>query len=790
VREVKGSEKILGHQATDQQVVVTFAEPIGADRETSITLGYSAVPKRGLFFRTPEMGYKAEDTHLFTQGEAIDARHWFPCFDSPNEKFTSEVICRAPAGMTVLSNGRLMSEVKDSASGLVAVRWLQDKPHVNYLIALAVGYFQRLEDQYGDLPLAFYTPASQIAHAASSFKDTKDMLAFFEREIGVPYPWAKYYQVCVEDFVVGGMENTSLTILTDRTLHPPEFEELHDSQGLVAHELVHQWFGNLTTCKDWAHLWLNEGFATYYEKLYDAHRDGRDALLYRLYQSAQHIASIPNDTNAIVRRDYRKPDEQFGYLAYPKGAWVLHMLRSQLGEDLFRRCIRTWLERHAYGSVVTEDLNAVIEELSGRSFDPFFDQWVYHAHHPELDVAYSWDERSKLAKLTVRQTQKLSDDVLLFRFPLPLRFHSRAGVVDRQILVTSPAEDFYFPLAEAPAIVRVDPDLTVLARITFNPPSALLDAQLTNSADMLGRLIAVEKLSGRREATDKLKQVLNHDPFYGVRLAASRSLRAIRTDEAWLALRDSTCQDDARVRRQVVSDLASCYREQTYTHLLQLLDQEKNPDIQAVIITALGAYSKPGLDETFLRYLRSCSYRNGLAEAALSALRAQDHSPSVAPVLDVLQTRADEFTTIGFCQGLDTLAWLARHEPNKSPVREFLLLHLEHPKDRVKLAAIAALGVLGDAKAIAPLDTFTALPKDSSERAAAEKAVAALRDTLKPGAELGSLRNEVLTLQQENRDLRKDLQDLKKKYEALPSAVATNLPPPPPPPRKAARRRN
>src|SRR5437762_1197810 len=434
VESLTATETILGYQVTDKQIVVTFEQPIPPAKEASVTITYRAEPASGLYFRTPEMGYKEGDTHLFSQGEEIEARHWYPCFDSPNEKFTSEMICHVPDGMTVVSNGRLVAEEKD-ANGWVAVRWLQDKPHVNYLISLVAGYFKKVEDKYKDVPLAFYTPPSEINEAPNSFRDTKDIMAFFEQEIGVPYPWAKYYQVCIYDFTAGGMENTSLTILTDSTLHPTSFENLHDSEGLIAHELAHQWFGDLVTCKDWANVWLNEGFATYYEKLYENHKHGRDDFLYGMYHSAKAILVHANQTNAIVRRDFKSPDEQFNYLAYPKGSWILHMLRGEVGEELYRRAIKTYLQRYQFGNVTTEDLKAVFEELSGRSFDQFFDQYVYHAGHPELNVAYSWDEKSKLAKVAVQQTQKLSADVLLFNVPLTVRFKSKSGTQDRQITV-------------------------------------------------------------------------------------------------------------------------------------------------------------------------------------------------------------------------------------------------------------------------------------------------------------------------------------------------------------------
>jgi aminopeptidase N len=589
VSAVSSTEGVLGWQMTDKHVIVTFAEPIPADKEASVTITYSATPQKGLYFRTPEMGYPAGDSHLWTQGEPLEARHWFPSFDAPNEKFTSEMICHVPEGMTVLSNGKRMSEEKD-ATGLTTVRWLQDKPHVNYLIALCAGYFKKVEDTHRDIPMAFWTPASQIAQAKSSFRDTKDMMEFFEKEIGVPYPWAKYDQVCVEDFGWGGMENTTLTILNDRTLFTDATENIRESTGLVAHELAHQWFGDFVTTKDWSHLWLNEGFATYYEALYQRHKYGGDMFLYEMMQNAKGVLSQQNDTNPIVRRDFNTPEQQFGFHAYPKGSWILHMLRSQLGEDLFRRCVKTYLERHQYGNVVTEDLNKVIEELSGRSFDQFFNQYVYHAHHPELNIAYSWDERTKLAKLSIQQVQKLSDDVLLFNVPLPVRFKTKSGVVDRTLEVKEKAEDFYVPLAEAPELVRIDPNQTVLAKIGFTPPGAMLNAQLADKSDMLGRLLAIDQMSGKKESLAKLKDVLNNDSFYGVRLAAAQAIRAIKTDEALDALIASMKQGDARVRRQVVSAIAGFYRETSYEAARKILKEEKNPDIRAVALTSMGAY--------------------------------------------------------------------------------------------------------------------------------------------------------------------------------------------------------
>jgi aminopeptidase N len=764
---VESEAGIRTYHVAARELIITFATPIPEDREAEVTIRYWTQPEQGLYFRTPELGYRAEDTHLFTQGEAIHARHWYPCFDEPNEKFTSEVTCRVPEGMTVLSNGRKLSEVKDTATGLVAVRWLQDKPHVNYLVTLVAGYFRKLEDRHGQIPLGFYTPPSDFLYAASSFRDTRDMMEYFEREIGVPYPWARYDQVVVHDFVAGGMENTTQTTLTHHTLFTDAFETIRSSQGLVAHELVHQWFGDLVTCKDWSHLWLNEGFATYYESLYEGHRHGQDALHYELYQRARHLTGLAEDTNAIVRRTYAEPDHMFDHLAYPKGGWVLHMLRSELGEDLYRRCIRTFLERHAYGVVVTEDLRRVIEELSGRSFDRFFDQWLYHAHHPELKVGYTWDDRSGMAHVTIRQVQALSPQVLLFEFPLKLRFHTPRGTVEREIRVREERADLQVPLAAAPTVVRVDPDYTLLAKIDLELPPAMFVAQLGLSADAVGRWLAIEQLAKREdaEAMALLRQALQSDAFFGVRIEAARALAGLRTPEAFEALKASLHQPDARVRLEVVNGLAAHYREGVAPLLEEILRQERNPDILAAAIRGLAGRPGPGFREVVIPFLKSDSFRQVLAHAALEAIRTQDDPACRGEVESLLKTRGAALTSDSLLTGLQVVARLARNDENRDPAREFLMGYLTHPRRQVAAAVLDALGTLGDPRALPVLERFAAARKGSPEQVAAERALPLVRGQRRPAEELDSLRSEVLQLQQAQRDLKQSFEELTRKME-------------------------
>jgi aminopeptidase N len=780
VDAVTSSAKVASHQVTDKEIIITFAAPIPAERDTTLAIRYHAQPAKGLFFRVPSNGYPANESHLWTQSQTEDARHWFPSHDYPNMKFSSEITCRVPEGMTVISNGRQVSAVKDPATGLVAVRWVQEKPHVNYLLTLVAGHFVTLEDKLGDLPLRFYALPGDAAEAPLTFAPTKAAVEFFEREIGVPYPWAQYGQVVVRDFTSGGMENTTLTTLFDRTLHRADTENIITSESIVAHELAHQWFGDFVTCKDWSHIWLNEGFATYYSSLFAGAQHGRDQFLLEMNGSAQWILKQTNSTERAMQwRHYKNAWEQFDYRAYPKGAWVLHMLRSQLGDDLYRRCIKTYLERHAYGTVVTEDLNRVVEELSGRSYDRFFDQWVYHGGQPELEVAYEWQATNRLAKLSVKQTQKTSDAVMLFQFPLTVRFKSKAGTVDRTVQVKEKDEDFYFPLAQEPEIVRIDPETALLAQLSFKPPKAMLFAQLADAGDMVGRLRAAELLAEKKDAESiaKLKDALNRDAFYGVRARCSESLREIHTPEALEALCASADQPDARARNAVVGDIAGFFSPRAAEVLQKVLATEHNPAIIITAIRGLGAYHEAGVRALLLKYLESASYRQQLAEAAIEAMRAQDDPAYIAPLRTVLSKREAAFTSHSFGAGLDALAWLARNEKQRDDIRNFIAGWLNSPRLALQLAAMHALGTLEDPQAIALLQTFASAAKETPEQETAAKAIAALRTVNKPSDNLKDLREEMLKLQKDNQRISKELDDVKKRLDAsAPQTASTNAP--------------
>ena len=597
-------------------------------------------------------------------------------------------------------------------------------------------------------------------------------MAFYEEEIGVPFPWDKYDQVTILDFVAGGMENTSLTTLNAKTLFAPQTENIRSSRELDAHEMAHQWFGDFVTCKDWSHLWLNEGFATYYALLYEGHKFGRDELLYGLYKDARDsVLPHGDDLRPIVYNRYKNAGEQFDYRAYPKGGWVLHMLRCQLTPELYRRCIREYLERHALRSVVTDDLRQVLEEISGRSWDPFFDQWVYHAGHPQLKIRYQWQATTQLAKVSVQQTQAVNRDVLLFQFPTCLRFQLGDRTLDHEIVVQQAQQDFYVPLPAQPTLVRFDPHYTVLAEVDFDKPDEMWLAQLQQSDDVIGRLLASESLARRKSqrVVAALKQTLQQDPFYGVRRAASTALRKIHTDEAFAALSASLEQSDARVRLQVVEDLAGFYRPATLSVLEQVLSQEANPAIGAAAIRGLGRFQSPASRRLITQYLQSSdSFRNELAEAAIDAIRQQQDPHYRRPLQQVIRSRPQAFTTAGLSSGFDALAVISRTRRDKAETREFLLSYLNHPREAIRIGAARALGELGDRAAIASLETLAIDdgPTSRISRVAREALEKLQQELPLVPREVSALRQQVTELKVQNEQLKGQLDELKSQFEA------------------------
>jgi aminopeptidase N len=323
--------------------------------------------------------------------------------------------------------------------------------------------------------------------------------------------------------------------------------------------------------------------------------------------------------------------------------------------------------------------------------------------------------------------------------------------------------------------VRFDPDCSLLAKINFTTPASMLSEQLSDTNDVPGRLMALNQISKKqdKESMARFKRMLNTDPYYAVREEAARILRSIRTDEAFDILLASTNQTDARVRLAVTRAITGFYREEAYQFAVARIGNEKNPEIQSVCIESLGAYNKPEVTQTLIGLLDSDSHNNTLASGAVEAMRGQDDAAFIEPLLASLPRQETNYTNRRFANALSALAFLARNEENKNAVREFILPYINSKKRTIQNGAITALGTLGDSKAIAPLETIAESPKESREKATATRVIAELRGTGKRADEFKGFRTEVLDLQKSSKELRKELDDLKKKVAEKNSATRT-----------------
>ena len=259
----------LAYEVKPKTVVIHLDRSFSYRDTVAISIEYSCTPRKGLYFVLPDSGYPGRPAQIWTQGEDMDNHFWFPCYDFPNDRATSEVLATVRRGLTVLSNGTLLKVTENKRNGTTTYHWKQSKPHVAYLIMLAIGEYAVLRDKAGRVPLEYYVYPHHVEDAKVCFEKTPDMIRFFSATTGIAYPWEKYAQVLIHDFVVGGMENTSATSLADEATVFDARARLDNSPtSLIAHELSHQWWGDLLTCKDWRHLWLNESFASYFDPLY------------------------------------------------------------------------------------------------------------------------------------------------------------------------------------------------------------------------------------------------------------------------------------------------------------------------------------------------------------------------------------------------------------------------------------------------------------------------------------------------------------------------------------------
>lgn len=447
-------------KAAGGKVAVTLDKAYGPADTITLRFKYTAKPVKGVYFVAADTGRSAQ---IWTQGEPDEARHWFPSFDFPSDKATTEQIITAEKEETVIGNGELLAKT-DNLNGTRTWHYKMPVPHSTYLVSFVIGKYAHVEEKYKDIPVGYYVYPGKEITAKNAYERTLNMLAVFEELTGVSYPFNKYDQTMVAGFQFGGMENITATTMADTEIFFADFAFGKSAvMDLVSHELAHSWFGNMVTCKNWAELWLNEGFATFMEAAYREKAFGREDYQRKIRSDAAQFLvddSINRRRHGLFNRRAGDLSSLFDNSAttYNKGGVVIHMLREQLGDEAFWKGVNTYLTTHRFGSVGSTDLKKAMEQASEQDLGWFFEQWVYGVGAPKLDVRKVYSSGNRSLKITVRQVQNPVDLVpAAFRIPMEIQITTAAGMKTEKIDIERRIQTFTIDSIGRPTEVKFDP---------------------------------------------------------------------------------------------------------------------------------------------------------------------------------------------------------------------------------------------------------------------------------------------------------------------------------------------
>jgi aminopeptidase N len=501
---------------------------------------------------------------FWTQGETNYNREWAVTWDYPNDFATSETVTVVPTDWSVIGNGVLVSDVPDKDGKTHTVTWRMTQPHATYLISLVGGPFDMATDKWQDVPLLYVVPRGKKALISESFSDTGDMLTFFSTVTGVKYPWPKYSQNAMYDFG-GGMENVSSTTLGERSLTDRR-AGYRNMAGLNSHELAHQWFGDLVTCKTWGDSWLNESFATFFQSLYFEHSRGKNAYDQEV---AGNIAAYLNEARRYKRpistNFYTEPDNMFDAHAYPKGGVVLHTLRRKLGDKAFFAGIKRYLTENRHRPVETQDLVKAMTAASGTNVQPFFDQWVYKPGHPVIDWSYSYDEATKEVVVSVKQTQDTKDGTPIYTVDTKIGTVVGGKLTRTPVTLNAQENTFRIPAQAKPDIVLFDVDRDFLREVGSSPHSSKADylaivRYAPASPDReaaLQRLLEMDKGNLQEATLDAVVAVLRADNSRFPAFESVSALGRLKRESLRSFWREQLSHPDFGRRAQAVEALGS-----------------------------------------------------------------------------------------------------------------------------------------------------------------------------------------------------------------------------------------
>ena len=698
----------------DKLVIPVSAGKVGDKFE--IDIRYEGRPTKGLYFILPDKDYPNRPTQIWSQGESEDTRYYLPTYDYPNDRLTTETVLTVPASWLTVSNGKLIG-VTNATNNMKTWTWRESVPSSTYLITVVAGEFDEVKDSLRNLPVTYYAPKGRGDRLPINYSRTPAMIELFNKKYGVEYPWEKYAQVMVDDFVAGGMENSSATTNTSSSLVNPKLaaEYATGQDDLISHELTHQWFGDYVTCKDWGNIWLNEGFATFGEIVWTENHFPKDQSEYQRWTDARHWFALTNLYNKpMVRYDFDDSSE-FDGNAYTKGGWVLYMLRHQLGETAFNRALKHYLEVNHGKNVASADFVKAVEETTNSDVDQFFNQWVYGAGAPKFDISYAYDNTNHQVAVAVKQIQKVEGHVGLFRVPVDVEITTAAGTHLYPIVVSKQTETFSLPAGSEPLMVLFDRGGNILKRAEFHKDKKEWLYQLKNAADFSDRADAAVALrslkedaghsDGKTDAKNEdvitaLADAATNDKTWGVRAVAAESLGELGGPAA--AKKIIAALDSAKepwLRARMVGALGNFKDDKDVFAKLQIIaEQDTSYRARAAAMQALGKLKAPNAFAILNAAIAVDSPDDFLRNAALRSLGALNDEKAVRVLREwVVPGKPMETREAAIFS-------LARLQKDNKEITTQIASYLPEQHFGIRMAAVAALGARGDASAIPALE--------------------------------------------------------------------------------------
>jgi len=554
--------------------------------------GSSAITEdRGLYFVNADGAEPYQPVQIWTQGETSANSHWFPTFDHPNFRSAFRITMHVPDSFRTLSNGTLAA-TRPEPGGMRADTWVQQQPIPPYLVMMAAGNFAVSADTCKGKEVSYYVPQPYGPYARDIFRNTPEMMGYFSELLGVDYPWDKYSQVVGYDYVSGAMENVSASLFGAFNLKDRRQLADDNNDYIVAHELFHQWFGDYVTAESWSNLTLNESFADYSEHLWATHKYGKAAGQLVWQQGLnKYLGQAAWSDPPLIRFHYRTQEDMFDRVSYSKGGLILHYLRQLTGDAAFFDALHLYLTQNAGRSAEATQLRLAVEQVTGRDWNWFFDQWYYRGGHPVLDITYSYDDRQQ--QLLVKVIQAQPDSVGLYRLPLKMQVLTESSVRTDHRLLQRKEETFAYPYenGKRPVIV-LDAGHWLPGVINDRKEAWQWQLQYRFSGDRLSKAQALKgcmAMRGNDTALAMLTDALSDkDPYLRQLAIGSRDPGSEKLPASWIAAlgRIAAADPDNKARAAALRVLGALENE-AYTSTYEQAVTDSSYKVAAAGLYAL-----------------------------------------------------------------------------------------------------------------------------------------------------------------------------------------------------------